>query len=241
MKIILCGYNWVGCKGLDILLNRGDEVFVFTHESPNYINDLEGLCKKRNVKYSLQKINKENLPFTPDLIVSLYYRYIITKDVIEICKNKIFNLHPSLLPKYRGCSSLTWAMIEKEDYAGYTYHYITEKVDAGNIILQKQIKIEEFDTQVTLYHRVMFEAIKDFEKIIELILKNYLGYPQEIKSELKYYKRGCPYEGNIDKKWNDEMKDRFIRAMIYPPLSPAQYNGQEVYKLNELKKTLNKS
>lgn len=237
MRIILCGYNWIGCKALDILLNRGDEIFVFTHESPNYINDLESFCKKRNVKYSLEKINKENLPFTPDLIVSLYYRYIIQTDVIEICNNKIFNLHPSLLPKYRGCGSLTWAMIEKEEYAGYTYHYIIDKVDAGNIILQKQIRIEDFDTQVTLYHRIMFEAIKDFESVLELISNNYLGSPQETGKGLKSYKRGCPYEGKIDEKWDDEKKDRFIRAMIYPPLPPAKYNGKEIHKLEELKRS----
>jgi UDP-4-amino-4-deoxy-L-arabinose formyltransferase/UDP-glucuronic acid dehydrogenase (UDP-4-keto-hexauronic acid decarboxylating) len=237
VKIILCGYNWVGCKALDILLSRGDEVFVYTHESPDHINDMADFCKKRKVHYSLERIDVENLPFTPDLIASIYYKYIIGKNVINICKNKIINLHPSLLPKYRGCSSLTWAMIKREKKTGYTYHYIIEKVDAGNIIVQNEISIEDFDTQVTLYHRVMFEAIKDFEVVLtKVLVEGYLGYQQQNAKETEFYKRGCPYDGVIDEDWDEDASDAFIRAMIYPPLSAAKFNGKDVYRLEELKK-----
>ena len=134
MNVILCGYHWTGCKSLTYLLKKKYNVFVFTHSSDYYVNDLIHFCKKNNVPFSLDKITLENIPFKPEVIVSIYYRYIIEKDVINLCNGKIFNLHPSLLPKYKGCSSLTWAMIYGEKKVGYTYHYILPEIDCGNII-----------------------------------------------------------------------------------------------------------
>ena len=225
MKVILCGYNWTGCSALDKLLQNGYDVYVYTHTSENCVADLEGLCVKRNIPYSKKKININNLPFNPDVICSVYYRYIIDKDVIEAVNGKIFNLHPALLPKYRGCSSLTWAMINGEDFCGYTYHYIDSGCDTGNIIIQEKIRIEEYDTQLTLYNRVMFEAMKDFEKALNMVLEGIQGIPQE--GESSYYKRGCPQDGVIC-DMNDTEAERFIRAMIYPPYKRAKFHGVEV-------------
>ncbi len=69
-------------------------------------------CKKTKTPFCLENVSKVAIPFTPDCVASIYYRNIIKKPIIEACDGRIFNLHPSLLPRYRGCSSLTWAMIE---------------------------------------------------------------------------------------------------------------------------------
>jgi methionyl-tRNA formyltransferase len=188
-------------------------------------------CEKLGVDYSLEKINKDNLPYGPDIIISIYYSYRIPGDVLT--KNS-FNLHPSLLPKYRGCSSLTWAMIGGEEKAGFSYHFMNEKFDDGNIILQKEIRIEDFDTQSTLYNRVMFKSLQYLEKVLSLIEEGYKGYPQE--GEITYNKRSCPYGGTIDSSWEDDKIERFIRAMIYPPLKCATYNGEEIKTITEYKK-----
>ena len=154
MNVILCGYHWTGCKALQILRKMNHNVYVFTHENPYHIPSLIDYCKKAEIPYSLENISKSELPFTPDVICSIYYRYIIKKQIIESCKGKIFNLHPALLPKYRGCSSLTWAMINGEKEAGFTYHYIDVGTDTGDVIIQESLKIEEFDTQETLFLRL---------------------------------------------------------------------------------------
>ena len=75
---------------------------------------MEEYCKDKKVRFSLKKISKSNLPFIPDLIISISYKYKIPDNVISISKFKPFNLHPSILPKYRGCSSITWAMVNGE-------------------------------------------------------------------------------------------------------------------------------
>lgn len=231
MKIILCGYHWTGCKALELLLQEGHEVFVYTHRTENYIADLEGLCIKKHISYTLGKISTDNLPFIPDIICSIYYRYLISQDVIDIVKGRIFNLHPALLPKYRGCSSLTWAMINGEEECGFTYHYIDANCDTGKIIIQKAIKIEDFDTQLTLYNRVMFESMKFFLDALDLVDKGYEGKEQE--GIATWYKRGCPMEGKITDTMDRAMQERFIRAMCYPPYQAALYCEQEVRTLRE--------
>jgi len=232
MRIILCGYHWTGCKALELLLQEGHEVFVYTHETRNCIADLEGLCIKKKIAYSLEKIEISNMPFIPDIICSIYYRWIIKQNVIDAVNGKIFNLHPALLPKYRGCSSLTWAMINGEEECGFTYHYIDAGCDTGSIIIQKKVKIEDFDTQLTLYNRVMFESMEYFLETVHLVESGYEGEKQQ--GTATSYKRGCPFEGKIVNSMDNEMKERFVRAMCYPPYPAAQYCGREVKTLREL-------
>lgn len=234
MKIVLCGYHWTGCRALELLLQDDNEVFVYTHKAEKMVPDLEALCKLKKIKYTTNKISLENLPFVPDVICSIYYRYIIPKSVIDAVNGKIFNLHPALLPKYRGCSSLTWAMINGEKECGYTYHYVDSGCDTGKIIIQEKIIIEDFDTQLTLYNRVMFNAMNDFMKALRMVIDGYEGIEQGAESS--YYPRGCPMNGEIDESFDDDLAERFIRAMIYPPYPLAKYNEISISSFDEYKR-----
>ena len=231
-RIILCGYNWSGCKALDLLLEGKYEVFVYTHESPWHINNMVDFCKLKNINYSTEKITLKNLPFKPDYIISIYYRFLIQEDIIRYVNGSIFNLHPSLLPKYRGCSSITWAIINGEKYSGFTYHYINKDIDSGNIILQLKEKIYDFDTQETLYNRIMFKGLDYFNKVLGLVIDGYEGIPQF--GEISSFKRGCPYGGKINPNWDLSKKQRFIRAMTNPPYKPAKYKDKTIYTINDL-------
>lgn len=236
MKIILCGYQWVGCRALSILRDQGHEIFVFTHEPKDGNPDLAALCKKYSIPYSTNKITLDNLPFKPDIICSIYYRYIIGPEVIRACGGRIFNMHPSLLPKYRGCSSIPWAIINGEDETGFTFHYIDEKIDTGKILLQKPISIYPWDTQTTLSQRIMFASMESFPAVLELVKDGFEGKPQV--GAPTYYKRGCPFDAKIDPTWDTDKVDRFIRAMIFPPLRPATIFGKDVLTLDEYKKIM---
>ncbi|MDD4869246.1 MAG: formyltransferase family protein [Kiritimatiellae bacterium] len=118
-------------------------------------------------------------PFQPGVIASVYYRYLIDARVIQAVSRKIFNLHPSLFPKYQGCSSLTWVMIEGDDFCGYTYHLIDEGCDTGNVLIQKKIAIYDFDTQLSLYYRVMFEAVADFMNAFDMCARGSVSYKRK--------------------------------------------------------------
>jgi methionyl-tRNA formyltransferase len=181
----------------------------------------------------VEDISASKLPFRPDVIASVHYRNLIKQHVIEACEARIFNLHPSLLPKYRGCSSLTWALINGECKAGFTFHYIDQGCDTGDILLQREVDIEEFDTQATLVNRVMFEAMKYFMTAFELASIRRAGKPQVGLGS--YYRRGCPHGGVIHPEWDDVTVERFIRAMANPPLPVATYMGRSVYTIEEFR------
>ncbi len=237
IKVILCGFNWSGCKALMLLLKRIDvsDIYVYTHNSDYYIPSLKDLCIKYNIKSSFKKISKINLPFRPDLIVSVSYKYIIPEDVIKLSKYSGFNIHPSILPSYKGCSSITWSMIHNEKYLGFSYHLLDKRIDSGNILYQKKINLEKFDLQSTAYYRVMFESLKNFNKIIDKILTGFKGKKQKNNINI-IYKRGAPYNRRIDDKWTIDKIERFIKAMIFPPLKPARYKNRNIFSINDYKK-----
>ncbi len=230
-KVILCGYNLIGCEVLNILQEKGFQIFVYTHKAPYHIPDLTSFCEKLNIEYSHEKISIDNLPFKPDVICSIYYRYIISKEIIDFCHGKIFNLHPSLLPNYRGCSSITWALVNGEEHTGYTYHYISPQLDKGSIILQKRILINSYDTQESLYNKVMLESKSDFLNVLMFVIQGRKGLKQNDGG--KYYKRGVPYGGKISSDWDIKKVERFIRAMIHPPYPLSTFNGYPIENLND--------
>tara|TARA_A100001015_G_scaffold117508_1_gene130333 strand:- start:242 stop:934 length:693 start_codon:yes stop_codon:yes gene_type:complete len=227
-KVILCGFNWSGCEALDILLKKKYHIFVYTHLAKYFEPDIIRICKKKKISFTTSKIALNNIPFKPDLIISISYKYKIPHDVLSLSKFKPFNLHPSLLPKYRGCSSIPWAMVNGEKMCGFTYHYMNEKYDDGNIILQKSIEIKKFDLQSTLYYRVMFDSLIYFNQALKKVLNNYPGKKQKGKST--YFKRGAPYEGVLKKKWKGTKRENFIKAMIFPPLPLARFNKKYIKK-----------
>jgi methionyl-tRNA formyltransferase len=128
-------------------------------------------------------------------------------------------------------------MIEGDKKIGFTFHYIDANIDTGNIIIQKEIIVEDFDTQATLYHRVMFEAAKYFLSALNKVKAGEIGVPQT--SSGKYFNRGCPFNGVINPKWSLLKIERFIRAMNYPPLPYATYKGIEIKTMNDYLRLIN--
>tara|TARA_Y100000385_G_C13077950_1_gene632384 strand:+ start:1236 stop:1958 length:723 start_codon:yes stop_codon:yes gene_type:complete len=236
-KVILCGYNLVGCEVLKILHDKNYELYVFTHDSPYFIPDLKSYCEELKIPYTTDKISIKNLPFKPDIICSLYYRYIIDKEIIDLCEGKIFNLHPSLLPQYRGCSSITWAIINGEKYTGFTYHYINQDIDKGKIILKKKIEINSFDTQGTLYSKVMIEAVDYFMEAFNFVIDGKKGKKQSKGG--KYYNREVPLGGKISGNWDIETTEKFIKAFIHPPYPVATYKNKPIEDLQSYLKLKN--
>jgi methionyl-tRNA formyltransferase len=233
LKIFLCGYQRAGRRVLEHLLQRNDiaEIAVFTHEAPAAAADVHALAMERNIWSTKESLRRAPWPFEPDVISSVYYRHIIPQDIIDRVGGKIFNLHSSLLPRHRGCSSLTWALVEGESLAGITYHYIDAGVDTGNILLQAALQIGPHETQADLYERAMDLGAAFWPAAFELVKSEFPGVPQE--GESSCHKRGAPHDGIIDDSWDLERVERFIRAMTNPPLPYATYRGQEVRTMDQ--------
>ena len=99
----------------------------------------------------LNLLNKEKIKF----ICLAGFMKILSKDFIKKFRGKIVNIHPSLLPKYKGLDTHLKAIQNKDKVAGCTVHFVTAKLDSGKIILQKKVKISKKDTSISLAKKVL--------------------------------------------------------------------------------------
>jgi len=97
---------------------------------------------------------------------------ILSKKFIKKFSGKIVNIHPSLLPKYKGLNTHEKALKNNDKYSGCTVHYVTDKVDSGKIILQKKVKVERKDSLNTLTKKVLLEEHKIYPRAISKVFKN---------------------------------------------------------------------
>ena len=91
---------------------------------------------------------------------------ILSKSFIKNFKGKILNIHPSLLPKFKGLNTHQRAIDKKEKYSGCTVHYDTSKLDSGKVILKKQVKISKKDTPKTLAKKILKQEHKLYPKAL---------------------------------------------------------------------------
>ena len=105
-----------------------------------------------------------------NLICLAGFMRILSKNFIQNFKGQILNIHPSLLPKYKGLNTHERAIKNKDRYSGCTVHFVTAKLDSGKIIIQKKVKINKKDTPRTLANKVLAEEHKLYpEAILKII------------------------------------------------------------------------
>ncbi len=104
-----------------------------------------------------------------NLICLAGFMRILSKNFLKRFNKKIVNIHPSLLPKYKGLNTHEKAIKNKDKFTGCTVHFVTEKLDSGKIILQKKIKIQSKDTSISLQKRVLKEEHKLYPAAIKKI------------------------------------------------------------------------
>ena len=101
-----------------------------------------------------------------ELICLAGFMKILSNNFIKKFNGKILNIHPSLLPKFKGLNTHERAIINKAKFSGCTVHYVNSKLDSGKIILQKKVRILKNDTHITLAKRVLIEEHKLYPKAI---------------------------------------------------------------------------
>ncbi len=105
-----------------------------------------------------------------ELICLAGFMRILSKKFIINFKNKIINIHPSLLPKYKGLNTHERAIKNKDKYSGCTVHFVNEKLDSGKIILKRKVKLTKTDTPASLAKRVLKQENKLYPLAINKIL-----------------------------------------------------------------------
>tara|TARA_R110002049_G_scaffold2365_2_gene17260 strand:- start:17304 stop:18188 length:885 start_codon:yes stop_codon:yes gene_type:complete len=164
-----------------------------------------------------------------DVIVSINYLFLIEKDIINHSKILTFNLHGSLLPKYRGRTPHVWAIINGEIEAGVTAHVIDEGCDTGNIIHQLVVPILLDDTGAMMlekYARLYYPLV---EKVLQAIVSNTLILKGQDEDEATYFGKRTPDDGEIN--WNSSKEDirNWVRAQANPyPGAFSYYNTKKI-------------
>ena len=125
-----------------------------------------------NIKNAEKKILIELKKNKVNLICLAGFMKILSKNFIKNFKGKIINIHPSLLPKYKGLNTHQRAMNNREKYSGCTVHYVNSKLDSGKIILQKKVRILKNDTFKSLNKRVLKHEHIIYPKALKKVLSN---------------------------------------------------------------------
>ena len=117
------------------------------------IFDFKNILSEKKV---IDELKKNNI----DLICLAGFMKILSKRFIKNFKGKILNIHPSLLPKYKGLNTHEKAIKNKDKYSGCTVHFVNSKLDSGKIINQKKVRIYKFDTPKSLAKRILIQEHK---------------------------------------------------------------------------------
>lgn len=242
MKIFIDGFGVVAQSITRKLLEnhdvKSDEIYINTYrrvENSVYIDFIKNMGLKSTFSsYDDECFYDSVVEFSPEIIVSLYGRRIIPVKFLKLAKFGTFNLHPSLLPQYKGCFSGVWAIINQETITGITIHQIEESVDSGSILYQEPIVIDDNETGYSLWHKTASRFVAVFDEFF----KNYLegNIRQEVMpSGGSYYTRALPFGGVIDESWDEAKVNAFIRSMHFPPFKGALLkNGDTVLEIESI-------
>ncbi|MDC3114701.1 phosphoribosylglycinamide formyltransferase [Candidatus Pelagibacter sp.] len=124
------------------------------------------IFKFKNRKLDENKLISELKKNKIKLICLAGFMKILSKTFIENFKGIILNIHPSLLPKYKGLNTHDRVLKKKDKYSGCTVHFVSSKLDSGKIILQKRVKISKKETPKTLAKKILKEEHKLYPKAI---------------------------------------------------------------------------
>ena len=157
IKISLVISNNKNAYGINYAKNNKIKFKIINSKNMiNFENKTLIILKKNNIK----------------LICLAGFMKVLSDKFIKDFKYKILNIHPSLLPKYKGLNTHKRVLKNKEKFSGCTVHYVTNKLDSGRIILQKKVKIIKADNKKTLRKKILKIEHLLYPKAIKLALKN---------------------------------------------------------------------
>jgi len=151
-----------------------------------------------------------------EILISINYLFLIEQDIINLSKGLTFNIHGSLLPKYRGRTPHVWAIINDEKFTGITAHIIDEGCDTGDILEQIKISIEPNDTGDNILTKYESNYLPLIEKVIDSFNQGKLKPKKQDPKKATYYGKRIPDDGLINWNWQKERIYNWIRAQAHP-------------------------
>jgi len=227
MRVVAFAYHDMGIAGLEALRRNGFEIAaIFSHDDDPGENCWFGSVKEwgRSAGIDVFCPADVNLPdeigriaaLRPEALFSFYYRRMFCREILNLTPGKAFNLHGSLLPAYRGRAPVNWVLVNGEERTGVTLHLMTEKPDAGGIVGQRAVAIDETDTARTLYGKLCREAGILLDELLPLIREGREILSSQDLSQGSYCGGRRPEDGRIDWNWPARRIYNLIRAVTDP-------------------------
>ena len=244
-KIVFMGTPEFAVPSLDILVKNGFNVacVVTVPDKPQGrgLKLSQSEVKKYALEHNLPILQPEKLKdekfikyleeLSPDIIVVVAFR-ILPREVYSLAKLGAFNLHASLLPKYRGAAPINWAIINGETKTGVTTFFLDDKVDTGNIIFQEEVDINSDETAGDLHDKLMQIGANLVLKTVHAILNN--NAPRIQQSDLKATPAPKIFKEHCKIDWNNQMEKihNLIRGLSPYPAAFTTYKGKiiKIYK-----------
>lgn len=217
-KIIFFGSDKYSVTALDQL--GGDKRFkitsIVTHISPSPVEEYTKTLseiKFTTVKKFDQQFIKKMEGLQPDVGVLASFGKILPKEILEIPQCGILNIHPSLLPKYRGASPVQMTILDGEQETGVTIIKMDEKMDHGPIAAQFKEEVRLDDTAESLYQRLFAAGAEVLKTILPAYLEGQVELREQDHAQATYAKKLTREDGKVDWKKPADYLERFIRAM----------------------------
>ncbi|WP_233964461.1 bifunctional UDP-4-amino-4-deoxy-L-arabinose formyltransferase/UDP-glucuronic acid oxidase ArnA [Pectobacterium versatile] len=227
MKAIVFAYHDIGCVGIEALKLAGYEIqAVFTHSDAPGENHFYGSVAKAAAEMDVPVFAPEDInhplwvnrirELAPDVIFSFYYRTLLSDDILQLPAFGAFNLHGSLLPRYRGRAPVNWVLVNGETQTGVTLHKMVSRADAGDIVAQSVVAIDEEDTALTLHGKCRTAAAALLAQQLPLIRSREITLTPQDESRASYFGRRTAADGLIN--WHKSAREinNLIRAVTEP-------------------------
>ncbi len=239
-KIIFIGTSSFAVPALENLIEDNRQV-VLTITAPDKPAGRKNKLtpppiKEIALKYNLNILQPEKISqakteikkLEPDLIIVASYGQIIPKEILALPKKGALNLHPSLLPKYRGPSPIQAAILNGDKTTGVNIIKMNEKMDAGPIIAQQESKIELNDTYQSLENKLAEQSADLLIEILPRYLKGKIKPRLQDENKISYTKILTRDDGKIDWDKSAQEIERKIRAFYPWPGAWTEFNNKRI-------------
>lgn len=227
MRAVVFAYHNVGVRCLQVLLARGvDVALVVTHQDNPaetiWFASVAELCREHGIPFvtpdspDTPELLAQMQALQPDFLFSFYYRHMLPVALLAIPKHGAYNMHGSLLPKYRGRVPVNWAVLHGETETGATLHEMVAKPDAGAIVAQVAVPILPDDTAFEVFGKVTVAAEQALWNVLPEMLA---GRTPRLPNELakgSYFGGRKPEDGRID--WSQPAQAVYnLHRAVAPP------------------------
>lgn len=227
MNAVVFAYHDVGVRCLSVLLAHGvDVALVVTHkDDPGenvWFGSVEKLARAHDLEVAtpadpnIGEFVERLQSISPDFIFSFYYRFMLSPEVLATAMVGAYNMHGSLLPKYRGRVPVNWAVLRGERTTGATLHEMVEKPDAGRIVDQMAVPILPDDRAADVFRKVTVAAEIVLDRALPALLAGTATLTVQDLSRGGYFRGRKTDDGRIDwTKGAREIHD-LVRAVAPP-------------------------